>query len=89
MAERRAVTAEIAIATIAPISRGKRKTWGELCTRTVWDRNRARKALRAALIPKVLCPRTGRDRRTGRTSVRVDFLLGGAGKAKGFGRSCA
>nr|WP_240482864.1 transposase [Rhodococcus opacus] len=60
MAERRAVTTAIATRYKRADKPGKAKILDEPCATTGWHRDHARKALRAALIPKVVRPRTGR-----------------------------
>ena len=56
MAERRAVTEMTAIRYVADRP-AKSRILDELCANTGWHPNRARKALKAALQPKVVTPR--------------------------------
>jgi hypothetical protein len=65
LAERRAVTETSAIRYLLADKRGKGKTLDELCANTGWHRNHARKALKAALQPKVAAPRTPRPPKYG------------------------
>ena len=60
LSERRAVTDTTAIRYQAASKRGKGVILDELCANTGWHRNHARKALRAALQPKVMTPRSPR-----------------------------
>jgi hypothetical protein len=57
LAERRAVTETTAIRYSLADKRIKRIILDELCATTGWHRNHARKALKAALQPKVVSPR--------------------------------
>jgi hypothetical protein len=65
LAERRAVTETIATRYVRADKRGKGKILDELCATTGWHRNHARKALKAALRPKVAAPRKPRSPRYG------------------------
>jgi hypothetical protein len=58
LAERRAVTETTAIRYSLAGKRGKGRILDELCATTGWHRNHARKALKAALKPKVVAPRS-------------------------------
>jgi hypothetical protein len=57
LAERRAVTETTAIRYVVADKRVKSRILDELCANTGWHRNHARKALKAALQPKVVAPR--------------------------------
>ena len=57
MAERRAVTEATAIRYTLASKRGKSRILDELCANTGWHCSHARKALKAALQPKVVAPR--------------------------------
>lgn len=57
LAERRAVTEMTAIRYVVADRRFKSRILDELCANTGWHRNHARKALKAALQPKVVAPR--------------------------------
>src|ERR1700691_5057164 len=57
LSERRAVTQAAAIRYQQASKRGKSRILDELCANTGWHRNHARKALKAALQPKVVAPR--------------------------------
>src|SRR6185369_388992 len=57
LAERRAVTEATAIRYRLASKRGKGRILDELCANTGWHRNHARKALTAALKPKIVAPR--------------------------------
>jgi hypothetical protein len=57
LAERRAVTEVTAIRYVVADKRVKSRILDELCANTGWHRNHARKALNAALQPKVVTPR--------------------------------
>jgi hypothetical protein len=56
LAERRAVTEMTAIRYVVADRRVKSRILDELCANTGWHRNHARKALKAALQPKVVAP---------------------------------
>jgi hypothetical protein len=58
LAERRAITETAAIRYQLASKRGKGRILDELCANTGWHRNHARKALKAALKPKVVAPRS-------------------------------
>jgi len=57
LAERRAVTEMTAIRYLVADKRAKGRILDELCANTGWHRNHARKALKAALEPRVVAPR--------------------------------
>ena len=57
LAERRAVTEMTAIRYVVADRQVKSRILDELCANTGWHRNHARKALGAALQPKVVTPR--------------------------------
>src|ERR1700688_4876411 len=57
LAERRKVTEMTAIRYVVADRRVKSRILDELCANTGWHRNHARKALKAALQPKVVAPR--------------------------------
>jgi hypothetical protein len=57
LAERRAVTETTAIRYLVAEKRVKGRILDELCANTGWHRNHARKALKAALQPKLVAPR--------------------------------
>ncbi len=57
LAERRAVTEMSAIRYVVADRPAKSRILDELCANTSWHRNHARKALKAALQPKVVTPR--------------------------------
>jgi hypothetical protein len=57
LAERRAVTEMTAIRYVVADRRVKSRILDELCANTGWHRNHARKALKAALQPRVVAPR--------------------------------
>jgi hypothetical protein len=57
LTERRAVTEMTAIRYVVAGRPAKSRILDELCANTGWHRNHARKALRAALEPKVVTPR--------------------------------
>ena len=65
LAERRAVTETTAIRYRLASKRGKSKILDELCATTGWHRNHARKALTAALQPKIVSPRSPRPTKYG------------------------
>lgn len=65
LAERKAVTETIAVRYILEGKRGKSRILDELCANTGWHRNHARKALKAALAPKIVTPRPPRPLRYG------------------------
>jgi hypothetical protein len=58
LAERRAITETAATRYQLASKRGKSRILDELCANTGWHRNHARKALKAALKPKVVAPRS-------------------------------
>ena len=60
LAERRAVTETTAVRYQLASKGGKGRILDELCANTGWHRNHARKALKAALGPKVVTPRRER-----------------------------
>ena len=60
LAERRAVTETTAVRYVLASKRGKSRILDELCANTGWHRNHARKALKSALAPKVVTPRSPR-----------------------------
>lgn len=60
LAERRAVTETTATRYQRASKRGKGRILDELCANTGWHRNHARKALTAALAPKIVTPRSPR-----------------------------
>ncbi len=60
LAERRAVTETTAVRYQLASKGGKGRILDELCANTGWHRNHARKALKAALRPKVAAPRRTR-----------------------------
>lgn len=60
MAERRAITETTAARYREASKSGKGRILDELCANTGWHRSHARKALAAALKPKVVTPRTPR-----------------------------
>jgi hypothetical protein len=60
LAERTAVTETIAVRYILASKREKSRILDELCAMTGWHRNHARKALKSALQPKVVTPRSPR-----------------------------
>ena len=77
LAERRAVTEMTAIRYVVADRRVKSRILDELCANTGWHRNHARKALKAALQPKVVVPR-----RSPRPPVYgTDGVLAGTGDA--------
>src|SRR4051812_22145765 len=65
LAERRAVTETTAIRYSLAYKRTKGIILDELCATTGWHRNHARKALRTALQPKVVSPRSSRPPKYG------------------------
>jgi hypothetical protein len=60
LAERRAITEAAAMRYRQASKRGKTKILDELCANTGWHRSHARKALTAAVQPKVVTPRSPR-----------------------------
>ena len=60
MAERRAVTEAAATRYKLAGKRGKSRILDELCANTGWHRNHARKALAAALQPRIVTARSAR-----------------------------
>ena len=67
MAERRAVTETTAIRYSLANKRTKGIILDELCATTGWHRNHARKALKSALEPKIVTPRSPRPVKYGPT----------------------
>ena len=65
LAERRAVTEATAIRYTLASKRGKSRILDELCANTGWHRNHARKALKSALQPKIVTPRSPRPMKYG------------------------
>ena len=65
LAERRAVTETTAVRYKLAGKRGKTRILDVLCANTGWHRNHARKALKAALQPKVVTPRSPRPLKYG------------------------
>lgn len=65
LAERKAVTETTAVRYLLEGKRGKSRILDELCANTGWHRNHARKALKAALAPKIVIPRSPRPLRYG------------------------
>ncbi|BBX22171.1 hypothetical protein MTER_15820 [Mycolicibacter terrae] len=60
LAERRAVTETTAVRYILASKGEKSRILDELCANTGWHRNHARKALKSALQPKIVTPRSQR-----------------------------
>lgn len=60
LAERKAVTETIAVRYILASKRDKGRILDELCANTGWHRNHARKAVKSALQPKIVTPRSPR-----------------------------
>src|ERR1044072_6275032 len=60
LAERRAVTEATAIRYSLASKRGKTRILDELCANTGWHRSHARKALNAALAPRIVTGRVPR-----------------------------
>ena len=65
LAERRAISEASATRYQLASKRGKGVILDELCANTGWHRNHARKALKAALQPKVVTPRSPRPSKYG------------------------
>jgi hypothetical protein len=65
LAERRAITETTAMRYRQASKGGKTKILDELCANTGWHRNHARKALNAALQPKLVTPRKPRPSKYG------------------------
>ena len=68
LAERRAVTEMTAIRYVVAGRPAKSRILDELCANTGWHRNHARKALKAALQPKVVGP----EAKSAATGVRAE-----------------
>lgn len=83
LAERTAVTEMTAVRYHLAGKRGKSRILDELCANTGWHRNHARKALKSALWPKIVTPRSppASEVRTG-CHRGVDGVLDGAGNAR-------
>jgi hypothetical protein len=60
LTERRAITEAAATRYQLATKRGKSRILDELCANTGWHRNHARKALKAALQPRIVAPRSPR-----------------------------
>jgi hypothetical protein len=60
LTERRAITETTATRYQLASKRGKSRILDELCANTGWHRNHARKALKAALQPKIVTARSPR-----------------------------
>ncbi|WP_454790022.1 integrase catalytic domain-containing protein [Mycolicibacterium lutetiense] len=60
LAERKAVAETTAVRYHLASKRGKSRILDELCANTGWHRNHARKALKSALAPKIVTPRSPR-----------------------------
>ena len=58
LAERRAISGTAATRYQLAGKRGKSRILDELCANSGWHRNHARKALKAALKPKIVTPRS-------------------------------
>src|SRR5580693_1729075 len=69
LAERRAITETTTTRYQLASKRGKGAILDELCANTGWHRNHARKALKAALQPKVVTPRSPRPSRYGPQAI--------------------
>jgi hypothetical protein len=65
LAERMAITETTATRYQGASKRGKGAILDELCANTGWHRNHARKALKAALQPKIVTPRSPRPSKYG------------------------
>ncbi len=65
LSQRRAVTKTIATRYAGADKAGKGRILDELCATTGWHRNHARKALKSALHPKLVKPRTARPPKYG------------------------
>lgn len=65
LTERRAVTETTASRYQLASKRGKGVILDELCANTGWHRNHARKALHAALQPRIVTPRSPRPAKYG------------------------
>ena len=65
LAERRAITETAATRYQRASKRGKSRILDELCANTGWHRNHARRALKAALQPKIVTPRSPRPSKYG------------------------
>jgi hypothetical protein len=65
LAERRAITETSATRYQLASKRGKGMILNELCANTGWHRNHARKALKAALQPKIVTPKSPRRSKYG------------------------
>jgi hypothetical protein len=74
LAERRAITETAATRYHLASKRGKSRILDELCANTGWHRNHARKALKSALQPKIVTPRSPRPMKYGPNDNGSEFI---------------